>query len=125
MVRSVPDLYSELAQARASVSQCGYNTSLDILRTRVPALVVPFADGGESEQTDRALRLARLGALRVLDAAQLSGERLAAEIGGLLQFSPREVALDLDGARRSVELTEALLGRLVAPRRAAPQEVRS
>jgi predicted glycosyltransferase len=41
--RSVPDLRAELRAASASVSQCGYNTALDVLGTGVPALVVPFA----------------------------------------------------------------------------------
>ena len=57
--RSVPDLVAELRAAAASVSQCGYNTTLDLLRTGVPALVVPFAEGGEDEQTRRAERLER------------------------------------------------------------------
>ncbi len=54
---AVPDLAAELVRARASVSQCGYNTALDLLRARVPALVVPFAAAGEDEQTRRAARL--------------------------------------------------------------------
>ena len=62
------DLSAEMAASRLSISQCGYNTALDIVRAGVPALVVPFADGGETEQTDRARRLEALGALRVLPA---------------------------------------------------------
>src|SRR5215210_1514821 len=67
--RSVPDLGGELATATASVSQCGYNTALDVLRSGLPALVVPFAAPGEDEQTRRATHLARLGAVRALDPA--------------------------------------------------------
>jgi predicted glycosyltransferase len=124
--RWVPDLGMEMRAATASVSQCGYNTSLDILQSQVPALVVPFAEGGESEQMDRALRLERLGAVRVLDPARLSGPRLADEIDRLLRFTPRKVALNIDGARRSAELTEELLGgRISAPVRTGLQEVSS
>ena len=68
--RSVPDLRAELDTAAASVSQCGYNTALDLLASRVPALVVPFADPGEDEQTRRAMLLRALGAVRVLDPAR-------------------------------------------------------
>ena len=53
------------------MSQCGYNTALDLLRARVPALVVPFAEGREDEQTRRAARLERCGALRVLPPERL------------------------------------------------------
>jgi len=113
--RSVPDLVTELGTAAASVSQCGYNTTLDLLRTGVPALVVPFAEGGEDEQTRRAERLERLGALRVLPADRLDGRALAAAIRELLAFRPELVDLDLDGARKSALLVGNLLARATAP----------
>ena len=72
-----PDLCAELAHGGRSVSQCGYNTALDLLRAGVPALVVPFAEGGEDEQTRRAERLGALGAVRVLAAAAADGAALA------------------------------------------------
>jgi predicted glycosyltransferase len=113
--RSVPDLTAELSVAAASVSQCGYNTTLDLLRTGVPALVVPFAAGNEDEQTKRAERLARLGAVRVLPAGRADGPALAAEIKALLAFRPAPVALDLDGARNTALTVANLHARAVAP----------
>lgn len=106
--RSVPDLGGELHAARASVSQCGYNTALDILRARVPALVVPFAERGEDEQTRRARRLERLGAVRVLDPADLRPQVLADEIRALLRFWPRHVQLDMRGAPSTVRILDEL-----------------
>ena len=113
--RSVPDLTAELSAAAGSVSQCGYNTTLDLLRTRVPALVVPFAEGNEDEQTRRAERLERVGAVRVLAAARVDGPALAAEIKALLAFRPAPVELDLDGARNSALTVANLLARGDAP----------
>jgi predicted glycosyltransferase len=113
--RSVPDLTSELQVAAASVSQCGYNTTLDLLRTGVPALVVPFADGGEDEQPRRAERLERLGAVRVLPADRVDGPLLAAAVRDLLAFRPQPVALDLDGARKTALIVGNLLARRTAP----------
>jgi len=113
--RSVPDLTTELGAAAASVSQCGYNTTLDLLRTGVPALVVPFAEGGEDEQTRRAERLARLGAVRVLEADRLDGRSLAAAVRELLAFRPAPVALDLDGARTTALIVGNLAARATAP----------
>jgi predicted glycosyltransferase len=114
--RSVPDFTAQLSAAAGSVSQCGYNTTLDLLRTRVPALVVPFAECGEDEQTRRAERLERLGAVRVLEAARADGATLAAEIKALLGFRPAPVELDLDGARK----TALTLANLLARADAAP-----
>jgi len=113
LVRSVPDLYSELAQARASISQCGYNTAMEIIQSQTPALVVPFATGGEDEQLKRARRLETLDAMRVLEQKQLTARRLAEEIRNLIDFEPRATHLNFDGARRSTEI----LHELVAQRR--------
>lgn len=107
--RSVRDLGAELATASASVSQCGYNTALDVLRSGVPALMVPFAAPGEDEQTRRARRLAELGAVRVLDPDRLGGEVLAAAIGELREFRPARLDLRTNGARRSTDLVAELV----------------
>jgi predicted glycosyltransferase len=107
--RSVSNLSAEMAASRLSISQCGYNTALDIVRARVPALVVPFADRGETEQTDRARRLEALGVLRVLAPDQLNGATLAAAIEDALTFTPAPASLDLNGAPRTTHLLHALV----------------
>jgi predicted glycosyltransferase len=109
VVRTVPDLYDEMRVAAASVSQCGYNTTLDILQSGVPALVVPFSDGWEDEQMNRAERLERLGAIRVLDQRQMNVPLLADEMRALVSFAPQSPALDLNGARNSARILERLL----------------
>jgi predicted glycosyltransferase len=109
LVRSVPDLGTELASAAASVSQGGYNTALEVVRSRVPALVVPYATDEEDEQTRRAKRLERLGALRVLEPERLGASVLAWELERLRAFSPRPVSIDLDGGRSSGRILEELL----------------
>jgi predicted glycosyltransferase len=114
--RQVDDLCGVLAGATASLSQGGYNTTLDILQSGVPALVVPFSEGREDEQGRRARRLAELGALRVLDPARLEPHALAAAVHELATFRPAPLDLEMDGARRSVEAIEGLVAR---PRRVA------
>ncbi|MGH2787837.1 MAG: glycosyltransferase family protein [Actinomycetota bacterium] len=106
--RSVKSLSAELRTASASVSQCGYNTALDILRARVPALVVPFSDSGEDEQTKRAGRLQAAGAVRVLDPHDLEPLALAKEIRALLSFRPRPVPVDLNGGPRTARILDVL-----------------
>jgi predicted glycosyltransferase len=97
IVRAVPDLAHELRRASASISQCGYNTALDIVRSGVPAHVVPYATPEEDEQTRRAERLERLGLV-------ITG---ALDYDRLLAFTPRPATLDLDGARATTELLAA------------------
>jgi len=112
--RSVPDLGAELAGAHASVSQGGYNTALEVVRSGVPALIVPYRTAEEDEQTRRAHRLERRGAVRVMEAERLTPAKLAAELGRLARFRPRPAGIDLSGAARSAEL----LDELMAPRAA-------
>ena len=107
--RTVADLGAELRAARASVSQGGYNTALEVVRSGVPGLIVPYATPEEDEQTRRARRLERLGAVRVLAAERLAGSTLAAEVRRLLTFEPSAAGVDLEGARRSGHLLEGLL----------------
>lgn len=113
LVRAVPSLAAELVTARVSVSQCGYNTALDLLRTRVPALVVPFAAPGEDEQTRRAALLERRGAVRVLAESSLDPVALGEAVSVLLGTTPALPGLQLDGAARSC----AILTELAATRR--------
>lgn len=119
IVPHVPALGPLLLGARASVSQCGYNTALDLLRTRVPALVVPYAEGRENEQTRRAERLAGRGLLRTVAAADLTGARLANHVRALLDFTPSVAGLRLDGAAVTLDLLRSLAGRRNATRQTA------
>jgi predicted glycosyltransferase len=112
LIRSVPDLGVELWNAAASISQCGYNTAMDILRSRVPALVVPFSGAKQDEQMNRARRLEHLGALRVLEPERLDAQTLAVEIEHLLHFQPSAVELHMNG----VENTSQFLNDLVQER---------
>jgi predicted glycosyltransferase len=75
----------------------------------VPALVVPFADGGEDEQLNRARRLERLGTLRVAEQHELDPARFARELRELLSFRPRQSVLDMRGGDNSARLVESLL----------------
>jgi predicted glycosyltransferase len=99
--RTVADLGAELRGARASVSQGGYNTALEVLQAGVPGLIVPYATPEEDEQLRRARRLERLGAVRVLAPGRLGRSALARELRRLLSFEPRAAEIDLDGARRT------------------------
>ena len=105
--RDLPDL---LKGARLSISQAGYNTVCDVLRAGCRALLIPFAAGGETEQTVRAARLAEMGLASALPEQDLSAQALSRETLALLA-KPRPPAstLDLDGARHTAELLRARL----------------
>jgi predicted glycosyltransferase len=109
LLRSVPNLGAEMDETTMSVSQCGYNTAMDIVSSGVSALVVPYAEKGEDEQTNRARRLEQLGLLRVLESTKLDGSTLADEIRRLTEFCPTPTELDFNGAAHTSALVIDLL----------------
>ena len=108
--RARPDFPALLRRCRLSVSQAGYNTVLDLLQAGCRAVVVPFADAGQTEQALRARLLEERGRLTVVDEAGLTPESLAAGIARALAAPPPPppMPLRLDGAAESARLLAAL-----------------
>jgi predicted glycosyltransferase len=104
-----PDFTALLAASRLSVSQAGYNTVCDILAADCRAILIPFAAGGETEQSVRAERLRDRGRALVLAEAEMDGSTLAALIlRALSQPKPTRSLLDLDGAGRTADILWSL-----------------
>ena len=94
-----------LARCRASISQAGYNTATDILRAGTRAVLVPYADSGEREQTLRAEVLAARGFATVLPPDRLAPDSLAVALDAAAELPrPHGQHIRLDGARRAASL---------------------
>lgn len=109
-----PDFPALLADCPLSISQAGYNTVLDLVAAGRPAIVVPFDEGAETEQTVRALAMERAGLARCLalggDAALTAGALAKACADALAADPPlRPVRIDRDGAAGSVAAIRQLL----------------
>ena len=99
------DFAQLLANCRLSLSQAGYNTVMDILHAGVRSVLVPFAGGGEVEQTLRARLLTERGWTTMVEEADLSPLALARAIDRAMQQSPAERgSIKLDGANNSAAL---------------------
>ncbi len=98
-----------LARCHVSISQAGYNTATDVLRSGVRAVLVPHADSGEREQTLRAEVLAARGFATVLPPDRLAPESLAEALDAAADLPrPHGQQIRLDGARRAASLLLAL-----------------
>jgi predicted glycosyltransferase len=103
--RARNDFTLRLRNCVLSVSQAGYNTVMETLQARARAVLVPFAEGGEAEQTLRARLLAERGLVQMVDEESLTPARLAAAIDRAAAAPrPAAGAVDLGGARRTAEL---------------------
>jgi predicted glycosyltransferase len=99
------DFRAVLANARLSISQAGYNTAADVLKAGCRSVMVPFAEGGETEQSRRAAALSAMGIVHVVDETELSPETLAKAIDRAMASGPPPSAgLKLDGAEATVKL---------------------
>ena len=99
------DFLTLLANCTLSISRAGYNTLMDLIRTRTRAVVIPFDEDEETEQALRAKLLAERGVVHVVPAAELTPARIAQAVEAALAGPPpAAIALDPDGAKRTAAL---------------------
>ncbi len=96
-----------LAAADLSVSLAGYNTCMNLLAARVPALVFPY-----SKQQEQPLRVARIKdfiPMKVLGDKDIEPGRLSRYIQKMLleSRSPGSVPINMDGAENSAKYLKA------------------
>lgn len=105
------DFRQLLGSADLSISQAGYNTVCDVLRAGCGSLLVPFAAGGETEQTARAVKLQELGLAQYIEEAAITPEAVAIGIEkALAQRGKALPDLNMDGARETARLLREQLG---------------
>ena len=107
-----PDFTMLLRNATLSISQAGYNTTIETLCCADRAVLVPFATERETEQADRAHALAERGMVAVVPPGALAAKSLADAVGRALAGPSLKSfpACDVDGGAK----TAALLHRLLA-----------
>ncbi len=104
----VTDFPSLLRNAKLSISQAGYNTVADLLAARCRSVLVPFDEGGETEQTRRCEILKQRRWSIIVKPATLSAQTLLA---GILQASalPKlNPAIDLSGAANTSKILASI-----------------
>jgi predicted glycosyltransferase len=104
--------FEHLEQADLSISMAGYNTCMDLLRSGVRALVLSFTGHGNREQTIRARKLEKLGALTVIEPDDLTPARLADKIVERLAAPKPSIAesLDMNGVKNTAAALADLVG---------------
>lgn len=115
LVRFRRDFPSLLRGAKVSISQAGYNTVGDLLRTQCRAILIPFVAGGETEQTVRAERLQALGLADILPETGLTAGHVKEAVEKALAAQPRgPVSLDLDGAEKTASIIRSMIAESLA-----------
>ncbi|MGE3558137.1 MAG: glycosyltransferase [Nitrospira sp.] len=117
ITRFTPTFQSLMQQASLSISMAGYNTCMNILKTGIRALVLPFTGHKNDEQTIRAKKLEQRGLLTILDPKDLTPDRLAAQIMTALTMSHHgHHSINTDGGQQ----TKAAIDQLTAQAHSQP-----
>lgn len=101
--RNRADFPALLKRCAVSVSQAGYNTVMDILRQQAAAVLVPFAEAGEVEQSLRAQQLQKRGRVVCLDEDNLTAEKLAQAIDQACNMKVKNFEVNMGGADNSAK----------------------
>ncbi len=103
--RYTPQLLNYMERADLSISLTGYNTTMNILRTGVRAIVVPIGHYDQDmEQLVRTRKLEQLGIVEVIHPNSLAPAYLAQRIIACLDKEPvknTSLIFDLEGAQKS------------------------
>lgn len=104
VLRMVTDFVERLASAKISVSLGGYNTTMDIIQTGVPSVMMPFEGEEETEQLERAQILAKAGRINLVRQRDLTPDTLKQAMENALQSQAVMPATDTEGAVNSATL---------------------
>ena len=111
MMESVNDSLSHIAAADLVISMAGYNTTVEILRMKKPAILIPRA-GPSLEQRTRASLFAARHWVDMIDPDDLTPETLAERISYRLEHpiesDPNDLP-NLTGAASAARLTLSVL----------------
>jgi UDP-N-acetylglucosamine:LPS N-acetylglucosamine transferase len=99
-----------LSASDAAVVQCGLTTTTECLMVGVPTIVVPLANHWEQANTARFLK--EIGACESIQATEITPERLADAIAGLIQEGrSAQATYRGDGHVRAAQVIHDVLGR--------------
>lgn len=105
VARHRDDLPALMRTAGVSVSQAGYNTVVEGLQGGARMVLVPFARGGEDEQSRRAAMLAKRGLAVTLTEQEVTAETLLEAIARAAALPrPRYDPAAFHGASRSADI---------------------
>ncbi len=108
LIRSVESLSETWEKAKLSISPGGYNTTIETLCSRIPALIVPYCNEENSEQKIRTTRLQKEGLVEMLHLENSSELQIAHAVKKALCLSPTNKKINLNGADNTALILQKL-----------------
>lgn len=95
----IPNLRKKIQSCAALISYGGYNTTMEILKSSVPSIIVPRQDGHKLEQFVRAYAFEPYGFFKVLNNKEFF--KLPETLNYVLNNKPKKFNYNLNGATNS------------------------
>lgn len=110
LYHSVESLIEFYKSARLSISLGGYNTTMEIIASGVPALISPYYNQTNQEQKIRTSILNNKKLIKIMDYKQMDEKQIAQFVVEALQHKTSNPKVDLDGAAKTRKIILELLG---------------
>jgi UDP-N-acetylglucosamine--N-acetylmuramyl-(pentapeptide) pyrophosphoryl-undecaprenol N-acetylglucosamine transferase len=112
----ISDMFVEFGKADLVICRAGATTCAELAAAGKAAIMVPLPTAADDHQRKNAEALERVGAAKMVLQAELTGERLANEIGELIATPEKISAMEAaaksigkpDAAERTVDIIEQL-----------------
>jgi predicted glycosyltransferase len=109
VVNYIPNLSKKLEDCFAYITYGGYNSTTDILKSKVPSIVIPRQDGHKLEQLIRCYKLRPYEVFKVCSYYNLSNiSKYLKDIKDDYNNYPKNIDLNLEGAENSARFIENL-----------------
>lgn len=95
----IPDLGKKIQSCAALISYGGYNTTMEVCKSGVPAILVPRQDGQKLEQFVRCYVFEPYGYFKVLNNKEF--HHLTDTLKEVLQNKPKKFTFNMEGATNS------------------------
>jgi predicted glycosyltransferase len=101
LVEYVPELRNKLIDCAAYITYGGYNATVEILKSKIPSIIIPRKDGKKLEQYIRAYAFEPYGFFKVLNNSEFN--LLEDTLRSVLNNEPKEFYFDLEGTTNSAK----------------------
>jgi predicted glycosyltransferase len=100
-VEYIPKLGEKIQSCAAFITYGGYNSTMEILKSGVPSIIIPRQDGHKLEQFVRAYAFEPYGFFKVLNNKEFS--KLPKTLKYVLENKPEPFLFNMEGAEKSAD----------------------
>jgi predicted glycosyltransferase len=106
MTEYIPELRKKLVDCAAYITYGGYNATVEILKSRIPSIIIPRQDGQKMEQFMRAYTFEPYDFFKVVNLQELS--TIDDTLQQVLNNKPNKFNFNLKGATESANVIKKI-----------------